>query len=74
MIVDINGVRFIGKYIYEVNIDLSNILIIKNYQDYVKFDKKYGVSKTYEYKKSSTNNSDSNIDNSFTIKYIDWKR
>ena len=63
-----------GNYIYDVDIDLSNILVIKNYQDYVKFDKKYGVSKTYEYKNSSKNNSDSNIDNSFTIKYIDWKK
>ena len=66
-----------GNYIYDVDIDLSNILVIKNYQDYVKFDKKYSISKTYKYKKLSKkndNNSDSNIDNSFTTKYIDWKK
>jgi len=66
-----------GNYIYDVDIDLSNMLVIKNYQDYVKFDKKYSISKTYKYKKLSKkndNNSDSNIDNYFTTKYIDWKK
>ena len=37
-----DGVPNWGKYIYKVEIDTSNILVIKNYQDYLKFDRKYG--------------------------------
>lgn len=65
-----------GKYIYKVEIDTSNILVIKNYQDYLKFDRKYGFDKKIKYsKKNSDVSNDINVPNdSMTWKYIDWKK
>jgi len=61
-----------GKYIYKAVIEPSNVLTIKNYQDYLKFDKEYGTERTYKIPKAlreSTNDSDS-----FTTKYVNWKK
>ena len=65
-----------GNYIYNVEIYLSNILVIKNYQDYLKFDKEYGINMTYEFEKTSMNsNNDYNgLPNTYTQRYIDWRK
>jgi len=71
-----DGVPNWGKYIYKVEIDTSNILVIKNYQDYLKFDRKYGFDKKIKYSKKNSNvSNDNNVSNdSMTWKYIDWKK
>jgi hypothetical protein len=64
-----------GKYIYKVDIDLSNILVIKNYQDYLKFNKKFSMLKTYKYsesvKESNVSNSDPSIEKRL---HINWEK
>lgn len=63
------------KYIYKVDIDLSNIFVIKNYQDYLKFNKKYSMLKTYKYsesvKESNVSNSDPLIEKRL---HINWEK
>ena len=61
-----------GEYLYKVVIDPSNILVIKNYQDYVKFDKEYGIERTIKIPKALQESS--NISDSITTKYINWKK
>lgn len=63
------------KYIYKVDIDLSNIFVIKNYQDYLKFNKKYSMLKTYKYsesvKESNVSNSDPLVEKRL---HINWEK
>ena len=52
------------------------ILVIKNYQDYLKFDKEYGINMTYEFEKTSmySNNNYNGLPNTYTRRYIDWRK
>lgn len=59
------GVLDWGKNIYKVDLDVSKILIIKNYNEYIDFDNKYGIIKHFKYKKK---------ENNFSIKMINWKK
>ena len=59
------GVLDWGKNIYKVDLDVSKILIIKNYNEYIDFDNKYGLIKHFKYKKK---------ENNFSIKMINWKK
>lgn len=54
-----------GSNIYKVDLDVSKILIIKNYNEYIDFDNKYGIIKHFKYKKK---------ENNFSIKMINWKK
>ena len=49
-----------GKYIYDVELDTSKIIIIKNYNDYLDFHNKYGMTKNFR--------------NEFSIKLLDWEK
>ena len=54
-----------GKYIYKVELDISKILIIKNYNEYIDFHNKYGIIKHFKHKIKEYN---------FSIKMINWKK
>ena len=61
-----------GDYIYGVKIDLSNVLVIKTYQDYVNFNNIYGMKKTFKIPKSLQESN--NDKDSYTNKLINWKK